>query len=153
MHSISRNSDKTSSCFLSKIVNSELTQDAYFPFSTDSHPFIVLKSNTFKDCQDSSIFQPRLTVVLTAPFWINRYLQNKGFLWFLKSLFRQKNYLNEPNDSTTQDASCRRCVIKLHFRQEPKRPDFNKIQKLFNSADKDFISKIAILSKRLWCSL
>ena len=49
--------------------------------------------------------------------------------------FRQK-ILNEPNDSTTQDASCRRCVIKLHFRQDPKRPDFNKIQKLFNSSDK-----------------
>ena len=39
--------------------------------------FIVLKSNTLKDCQDSSIFRPQLTVVLTAPFWINRYLQKQ----------------------------------------------------------------------------
>ena len=51
------------------------------------------------------------------------------------SLIREK-ILNEPNDSTTQDASCRRCVIKLHFRQDPNRPDFNKIQKLFKLTDK-----------------
>ena len=104
VHSISRNSDKTASCFLSEIVNSELTKDAFFLFDGFTSLFSSWTQKPLKDCQDSSIFRPQLTVVLTAPFWINRYLENKGFLWFLKSLFRQKNNLNEPNDSTTQDA-------------------------------------------------
>ena len=89
-----------------------------------------------KHLQRLSWFLTAFDRFLTAPFWIDRYQQNKGFWWFMIFLkFRQK-ILNEPNHSTTQDASCRRCVIKLHFRQDAKRPDFNKIQKLFNSSDK-----------------
>ena len=90
VHSISRNSDKTPSCFMSKIVNSELTKDAFFPFRRIHILLMSWTQKSFEDCQDSSIFQPRLTVVLPHHFELTAIWKTKDFYGFWNLYFDRK---------------------------------------------------------------